>query len=417
MISIKRIIVGSVLLALFSWGCSDADVKKEETLKKQDQTEEREEILEVSAEEASLFLETDGKETLDIDLLEEKALYKFEGIEGEEEYIVYLYAEDETETPLEMDSFIGVTGELMLSGDYFFYVATKEDDVAYKQGQLDALSLSVNKETVNNSTIYIEDYTLISVFSHEATNLHDAHIFTLDEGELVQIDSSELGAVYSTKIKVIDDDKLQAVSYLNDGGDDDIGWHFRTLKVDRASFALTEVADAVYNDLNWGLEAGQLRYQLWNEDEESIVPYRDIQDLEKIEVTKETLKLAASNELGDIPVKLGDDIAELLKQNKEVEAKVWFNGSEAVRFLGYTVYYNATDYEPVNYSGEIVLLGLPPERIQLTVEEVIDVLGEPLSHDYDDYNQEYYAEYKAGDNTLKFTSTGEGEHVAMVLSR
>lgn len=147
------------------------------------------------------------------------------------------------------------------------------------------------------------------------------------------------------------------------------------------------------------------------------MPYRDNKDLEKIEVTKETIKLAASNELGDIPVKLGDDIADLMKRNKEVEVKVWFNGSEAVRFLGYTVYYNATDYEPVNYSGEIVLLGLPPERIQLTVEEVIDVLGEPLSHDYDDYNQEYYAEYKASDNTLRFTYTSEGDHVAMVLSK
>lgn len=262
MISIKRIIVGSVLLALFSWGCSDGGVKKEETLKKQEGTEEQEEILEDSVEEASLLLQTDGKETLGIDLLEERALYKFEGKEGEEEYLVYFYAEDETETPLEVDSFIGQTGELMLSGDYFFYVATREDDVAYKQDQLDALSLSVNKETVNNSTIYIEDYTLISVFSHEATNLHDTHIFTLFEGELVQIDSSELGAVYSTKIKVIDDDKLQAVSYLNNGGDDDIGWHFRTFKVDRGSFALTEVADAVYNDLNWGLEAGHVRFQL-----------------------------------------------------------------------------------------------------------------------------------------------------------
>ena len=64
-----------------------------------------------------------------------------------------------------------------------------------------------------------------------------------------------------------------------------------------------------------------------------------------------------------------------------MEVKVWFGGSQAVRFLEYVAYYNATDYEPMNYSGEIVLLALPPERIELTIDEVIDMLGEPLSHE------------------------------------
>ena len=78
--------------------------------------------------------------------------------------------------------------------------------------------------------------------------------------------------------------------------------------------ALTQVADTVYNDTNWGLEAGHERYQLWIEEEESIVPYRTINDLEKIEITKEMIKLAASDELGDIPVKLGDDMKDLMNK-------------------------------------------------------------------------------------------------------
>jgi hypothetical protein len=120
------------------------------------------------------------------------------------------------------------------------------------------------------------------------------------------------------------------------------------------------------------------------------------------------LELAAGGELGD-------DMQDLMKQNKEMEVKVWLNGSQAVRFLGYVAYFNATDYEPMNYSGEIVLLALPPERVEMTVDEVIDVLGEPLSHDYDEHNQEYSAVYEAGDHVLMFTYMKEGDHVAAVL--
>jgi hypothetical protein len=120
------------------------------------------------------------------------------------------------------------------------------------------------------------------------------------------------------------------------------------------------------------------------------------------------LELAAGGELGD-------DMQDLMKQNKEMEVKVWLNGSQAVRFLGYVAYFNATDYEPMNYSGEIVLLALPPERIEMTVDEVIDVLGEPLSHDYDAHSQEYSAVYEAGGNVLMFTYIKKGEHVAAVL--
>ena len=405
----KRIFVSSILLALFLWGCGDGDVMKEQKV------EAQEEIAENTIEGAILTLKTGGKETLSIDLLEEEALYKFEGKEGEEEYLVYFYAENEEETPLKENSFIGEAGDLVLSGDYYFYVATKEGDVAYKQEHLDALSLRFNEKTASSHTISIDDYTLISVSSHEGTNLHEVYLYSLIEGELTQIDSSELGAVFTTKIKALDDNKLQTVSYFNTADDIEFGWHFQTFDVDFESLALTTVADTVYNDTNWGLEAGHERYLLWIEEEESFVPYRTINDLEKIEITKDMIKLAASNELGDIPVKLGDDMKDLMKQNKEMEVKVWFGGSQAVRFLGYVVYYNATDYEPMNYSGEIVLLALPPERVQLTIDEVIDMLGEPFSHEFDDYNEEYSAVYEAGDNVLMFTYMNEGDHVSVVL--
>ena len=221
-----------MLLALFLYGCSNANVSFEP------RTDEQGETTGDSVEGVSQILKTDGKETLGIDLLEEKALYKFEGKDGEGEYIVYFYSENEEEAPLEADSFIGEASDLMRSGDYYFYVATKDDDVAYKQDQLDALSLSFNTETMNNSVIQMDDYTLISVFSHEGANLHDAYLYSLNAGELIRIDSSELGAVYTTKIKALGDDKLQAVSYLNQAGDDDLGWHFRTFEVNRDSLAL-----------------------------------------------------------------------------------------------------------------------------------------------------------------------------------
>lgn len=66
-------------------------------------------------------------------------------------------------------------------------------------------------------------------------------------------------------------------------------------------------------------------------------------------------------------------------------------------------------------SGEIVELVLPSERIQMTVEEVIDVLGEPVSHEYDDAEQQYSARYETGDNILLFSYVEKGDSVYVEL--
>ena len=420
---IPSLLTGVLVVAALLFIMMNLESKEKAFEKHGDQTELQEEIPENLPEETTFALKTDGKETVPIDLLEEKALYKFEGKEGEAEYLVYFYAENGEETPLETNTWRGEAGDVMYSGDYFFYVATKEDDVAYKQEQLDVLSLSFNRETVNNATISMDDYTLISVFSHEGADSHNAYLYSLNDGELAKIDSSELRTVFAPKIKAIDDNKLQTVSYWKEAEEDDIGWHFQTFEVDRESFALTPIADEVFNDTYppyWRLDAGHERFLLWINDEESIVPYRDVNDLEKIEITKEMLTLAASNELGDIPVKLGDNMEDLMEQNKGMTAKIWHSGSKRVYFLEYVVSYNPYSFNPMpgplDYSGEVVLLEIPPERIQMTVDEIIDVLGEPTeSRDYNGYTQEYSIIYDLGDNILMFTYRDIGDDVTAVL--
>ena len=58
MISMKRIFVSSILLALFLWGCGDGDVMKEQKV------EAQEEIAENTIEGAILTLKTVGKKRL-----------------------------------------------------------------------------------------------------------------------------------------------------------------------------------------------------------------------------------------------------------------------------------------------------------------------------------------------------------------
>ena len=47
----------------------------------------------------------------------------------------------------------------------------------------------------------------------------------------------------------------------------------------------------------------------------------------------------------------------------------------------------------------------------MTVEEVIDVLGEPVSHEYDDAEQQHSARYETGDNILIFSYVEKGDSV------
>ena len=102
----KRVIVSSILLSLL-YGCSVEDKednpKIENGIVEQEPGKEEKDLV----EESSTTLQKDGKETLAIDLLEEKAMYTFEGKQGNEEYFVYFHAENEVEKKLDLASYLG----------------------------------------------------------------------------------------------------------------------------------------------------------------------------------------------------------------------------------------------------------------------------------------------------------------------
>ena len=84
-------------------------------------------------------------------------------------------------------------------------------------------SLTFNSEAEKNSPIYMDDYTIFSIFTHEASDAWEPNLYTLSEGELVQIESGALGHLLTTRLKAVDTDKLQTVSYNNEGEENDFG--------------------------------------------------------------------------------------------------------------------------------------------------------------------------------------------------
>lgn len=194
---LKHVNISSILLSLLLLLLSACSVGDEEDKQKVEKD------LKDLVEESSIALQKDEKETLAIDILEEKAMYTFEGKQGGEEFFVYFHAKNEVEEKLDSASYLGQAGDLMRSRDYSFYIAAKGDTIAYKQDQLDELSLTFNSEAEKNSPIYMDDYTIFSIFTHEA--------------------SDALGHLLTTRLKAVDTDKLQTVSYNNEGEENDFG--------------------------------------------------------------------------------------------------------------------------------------------------------------------------------------------------
>src|SRR5699024_94495 len=94
--------------------------------------------------EKAPIIQTEGKPEMDKATLEEDALFRFEGEVDGAKFFAYFFAENQAEKSLEKTSFFGQEGDPVVSGEYDFYLAEKNSDVAYKQTQLDSLDMKFN---------------------------------------------------------------------------------------------------------------------------------------------------------------------------------------------------------------------------------------------------------------------------------
>lgn len=235
-------------------GClNDADNQEQVAKMETEETAENKEISES-------VIKTEGKETVSVATLEKDALYVIEGKVDSSEVLLYVYAEDEENEELEVASFIGQSGDTIISGNYSFYIAEKGADMAYRQSQIAPFPFTANEAYDMFDQTVVNGYPLFALFSHDSSVNYAPLVFAFMEGELQEV-TLELDAIFSPRIKGFDDDKLQVVQYLNN---DPVGWVFRTYAFKEEEMKFKEVSNIFYTDdldyMDHHYDAGEAMY-------------------------------------------------------------------------------------------------------------------------------------------------------------
>lgn len=353
--------------------------------------------------EKAPIIQTEGKPEMDKATLEEDALFRFEGEVDGAKFFAYFFAENQAEKSLEETSFFGQEGDPVVSGEYDFYLAEKNSDVAYKQTQLDSLDMKFNIDHRLKNTIEVEGYDVFMVFANEVPKFIYPYMFMLQNGELVKIDTEDLKAPSTTEFKVFDDNKLQTAYLVNNRSGQNGGWHFPTLEFDAEQNQLTLIKEEIYNDITYppnGFDYGHDRYATWMDEEASIIPYKESEEMEEWEITKEILNEAAAGRIADTPVKLNDNIKKMRKENKRIQFENWYEGGKVLYYPGYNVGYAPKHLE--SSDGKVTMIIIPGERIHMTVSEIKDTLGKPRRDMYDEMSESNLLIYIEGKNHLHF---------------
>ncbi|HLR72353.1 MAG TPA: hypothetical protein VK085_13105 [Pseudogracilibacillus sp.] len=406
----KYLLIVSLLLIFTGCNITEDETMNEKT---DSATDERE------APEEKLFIKTEGKKEVSISELEQDALFTFTGRQNDIEFDLFFYAENETIEPLEFGSYLGEVGDPIASGDYSFYIAPPDSEVAYKQSQIEPISFETNTNVDFYDTTYLEDRTLFSIFQREASVIHTPYVYTLHDGELQEVDM-ELGPVFSPRLKAIDDDKIQAVQYFNSG---ETGWNFVTLELNDEELKVDRLHEKFYD-----VESGEVLYKNWVTYEDALVPYTDT--FEQWEMPETIIEDGKEGKLANIPVTLGEEMYTFFEENKQIHFEYWLMGRwfDVERYVDYGNFEIGyiPDVSPDDkvmdpekrYRGKITTLKISSAQSNITMADVKEKLGKPDEEGafYEGPEPDHGVRYQLTDKIfLEFMERYGSDNVSVIL--
>lgn len=377
------------LIANLLLACSNNDVENDPL--KQDSSEETTTEQVENNNIKKPLIKTDGKEEVKTDSLKDKSLITFEFKQRGKDLTLYLYDENEKEEKVEAASFIGIEGDIIASGNYSFYLAEKGGSVAYKQSQIAPIPFSMNKSGKPFNVTELEDEALFTLLSPIASSRFTPDVYLFKNGEIHETPiGDELGIVFSSIIKHIDDNLFQAVRYEIG---EDIAWNFITFSFDSdtANFEIMNELrysnNEVENRYSY-LDNGHTVYLDWASFEHIYVPYRD--NFPTFSLDKSILGEAIKGTIWDVPVTIGENIETVFNRNRVLYDDQRFHrdlNNLSYHELDYG-YYKVVYDSPIEPSdeknnpsdrirGKIEKIIIPHEIANVKENDVIKILGQP----------------------------------------
>lgn len=284
---------------------------------------------------------TEGKTKVDTVSLKEAAVFKMDMVDGEFEYEV-IAAE---------------TFDYGTAQSFSIYLAEKDSAVAYKQylmdEELDQISNDIPMEIypLNNGK-----KSILAVAFPEDTNHSAFKFLTVQNGELRMVHLKEKVAnLKGLEPKIIQNNYLQT-AFIKDNGDSVV---YKTWKLN------DDASEFIFHDQS-EVTASKARLDKWKENDAYYYPFFNIEiSTDLIEKAKQGIPIGS-------PFPLGTNISEIKKADPNFM-------EDAVVADGPYLLYPEIKYFYELGSGKVESVSIPGARLDVTLEEAMQTLGQPES--------------------------------------
>lgn len=308
----------------------------------------------------------------DLQWVEENAYFEIDMKVKEKVYQVFIVGEGERKYQQVEDNELGKKDDTIVSGDFSFYVWTKEygNDVVKQELELPN-PLIFNLSQKNIETFLVNQQNIAAVFQGEEANEVMAYFYTIHKEKLVALTDYGM-KIYSKSIKNIQQNYIQTLRKKDNEIMEFDTWMFeptneKLLKVDGTSIGNKEII------------------KNWLEQEEFYFPYKNLS------VTTSLLNLAEQGMLIGAQYPIGTNINEIKKINSS------YTDTE------YNQKYNQLDLPEVTYYYDkdtelVTSISISGIRLKESVQAIQDTLGKP--EEYVTKDDGYVATYLAGNYKL-----------------
>lgn len=336
------------------------------------------------------------QETIPIEKIKEDTLYSWK-VQDEE---LYLVADGGTTEVIDTSSLFGEEGDKQYNGNLAFYLVDGAHGVLQGHLTADLEAVSINLDRSPFKMYTFGNQTIITWINPEAVNSNTLTMWSYIDGQLQQVTfegEPQLG-ITGNQVKFIEEHYLQTYIY-NNGSDENngIGWFYTTWRWNATArdFTAYDMTQYIQDDA-YGWESGEYNTQLWHEHEADYIAFPHIT------LTNDFADWVKKGTLLDNSIHLGDSIDMVLGKNPDYMYTDYYEG-------GASYFYD-------ELTREITFLTLNGRVITNDLDSIIDILGEPIESDYDDYEKTNYAIFHVGEYRLKVDSSEAGQVSGFWLS-
>ncbi len=338
-------------------------------------------------------VKVEGKEKRDTALLKENARFQFEVIDGERNYTLFLFAEDE------QSEYEGKNQ--LYKGHYSLFLAEKDATVAYKQTALQGIDdFTFQDSSEQVFPLNLGNKTVIAILQSAGAYQSIPLFLAVKDGEIKAVQSADvLPIMYGTEIKTINQKYLQTALF-NENNE----WVFTTWELNKEKLSLLKFDESLLGKAYHNGRSGDNWYSIWSEKKENYFPFANL------ELTKNDIKKAKQGIPLGSTYPIGINITNIKKAEPNYMEEGIIEGIPYVMYPEITYLYNQT-------TGTVTAVSIPGERMKTTMKEIIHLFGEPDYERNEESTSDQTAIYVANKYRIEINASLDGEVLNIYLQK